>query len=672
MKCEIESNKYDFDSNDSKILRENLLEIEEKYRQVYADNFYDSDSNNFKQLWLRLLRMSVNKRNVHLCLIIIAKMKLVQLALLIKSTINSTKEDEEISSFMAFSYIIDYFKFSDVNLTLARPKIAKDPTMHLIRKLIRFYTNRCDWSTAFDTIERIYQGQSRLKTSNNTLVYFELGKFHEIDENFEEALICYEKLETYESHLIRVMLKKHLHSFKIEMDKFCKSRGRSLELLWARFALSMSSFDDANDIFSRHDDFRSFVTYNFARDPNLVEKRIYELLPEKMRNFLNSDTTLNQNCWRIKRNVDYISSVASSLDPKTRAGFSELAVQYCFAKHNLKTSTSLLCLNQYEAFIGLTSKYISNPLVKLQIACQYGTPGELMPILFDFLNHPGEDTSRRLESSDILLQNDNNGAEEQLFEALLTFGLFKEALQVFSINSMPSGERIMAKMVEHLNKLIIDKHRGSQQLLDVDPMVDGSTLEILCKSIKDTSQILATHVISSVILLITIYLLKFNAKGCEENDLMGSQRTDDEESSLGNLEVMFENLSGLYFEQLNFSATDTLINSLKSLITAVKDKLDSIICESDTIRRSFKHAVETTATRCMIESQYKSAAMLYSHIEDNESAIKCLMRMGEVDVVINYSLLVKNITVNRLTINYLKHLNVDSVIIEDFIAKSKL
>lgn len=243
-----------------------------------------------------------------------------------------------------------------------------------------------------------------------------------------------------------------------------------------------------------------------------------------------------------------------------------------------------------------------------------------------------------------------------LLTRFLKLGLLDELLQLLAQTSQ-SGDQDFARSLEHIEKLI--ENRYFNTLDAVNPTLRKTTLEFVLDMLKDEDdKHLTTSVITIVIFTTTIFLIKLDVSDAATVN-----------ESMPDLEVAFDFLAK-YLKQLTFAASDTLMRATNVLVVAIKSKLDTL-ADNELIRESFKTLIETVAGKCLIESRYKSAAMLYSQIEDNVSAIKALMRAGEVETVINFALLVRDINVNRIAINYLRHLRVDVKILDNFIARMK-
>lgn len=239
----------------------------------------------------------------------------------------------------------------------------------------------------------------------------------------------------------------------------------------------------------------------------------------------------------------------------------------------------------------------------------------------------------------------------------LKLGLIDELLQLFLRTSHSTGKEIITS-IEYFEQLIDNKFYDT--LETINPKLKLTTLELVLETLhEELDKDLTINIVCVVFFATNIFLLKLDTS----NERLLT-------SSMPSLELLFTYLAK-YLKELPLRASDVLVRATNNLVISVKDKLDAL-ADNATIRENFKTIVETVAEQCLIESRYKGAAMLYSQIEDNVNAIKSLMRAGDVDTVVDFALLVRDITVNRITINYLKHLKVDVKKIEDFITRSKI
>lgn len=655
-------NSSDFAVEYEFILRENLRQAEEKC----CENVDQPDKAELlkRKLWIHLVRLSLELENLQLAELLIAKLKLVQLALLVRSTLQQANKINELA---ALHYIARYFNIEH-NLKIKIETLLSDFSnnnngssstvniTHEYDQLVDIYVDSGEWESAFNLIEGI-PANNRIKDIKKSLIAHKFAIHSEIDENFEQALINYEQSGGELGNCTRVIVKQYMNTAFRELKKYCLKNAR-LSNFWSQYHLLALGAEIRLENISElnGDGDRNTVTswmcgrLNASKKKLISDDTIFTSIPDEIRNFV---TDLNSYKWFKRRKIESIISSTSCLSSISRSRLAELSRRYDQNNLFLEASGLYICIDQVELFLNTSSKFLSK-LDCLQLACQFKSTETILTNMIEYLIR-GKEACQRKKVKKKHSKGDSIKEYEVLSKACIKLGLIDEALQIFSFSGS-SNDQIIVDATEHLETLIKLKHRGS--LDSVDPELSNLSLKMIHDSLLG-NQISATNVITTVILCITILLYKLDST----SDVGGSNLFSTK------LEVMFENLSQ-FFDELTFNASESLVNSTNTLITAIKDKLD-VLPDSVIIKEGFRKVVETTASRCMIESQYKKAAMLYRHIEDNVNAVKSLMRIGDVDIVINFSLLVRDITVNKLTINYLKHLNVEPKVIEDFMARSK-
>lgn len=630
----------DLRTGEAEILADNVARLERECISKIADQTREEV---LKHLWLQLAEQGVHLGNVELSLLATSKLKINQLGVLAKSiTQGASPFDKRL---LALYYIANYFQLEsslDPKIVGVQINTSSSNTIFEHEPSLKFHLDRHDWPAALELIGDKIQSV-RHRELVKSLVFYEQAKYYEIDENFNEALLNHEKSATQRSHSPRVIIKHLMSSAQHVLEEYCLTT-ISLFSFWPKYLVACKRFEAAGEIFKSRKDMLSYTRCAILNGSlKQEEARVLGTLPDKMQEFI-SDTSTTK--WFNKKMVDFIISTSMDLDSTTRALLAELASQNLRHNNISKACSISLCLNQPSRFLNQSTALL-NQSKTLQLTTYFGSCHILAINLIDFLI---EQYSRQVRGK--LAENE----PQTLFLACLKLGLLDEALQVFSQDTQ-RDEKSMELAIEHIEGLIATRHSGS--LDNVNPELKGSTISLIHKSLtSENDKDLTTHVITVVILSLTMFLFKLEAKDHSLDD------------SIQKLETMFESL-GEYFDELSFNASGALVRAANGLVVAVKGKLDALV-DSETIRSGFRQLIETTAGRCMIESNYKSAAMLYSQIEDNVNAVKSLMRTGEVDTVINFALLVRDITVNRITINYLKHLRTDPAVVKGFIARSKL
>lgn len=683
----IQKNSFELRTKDEIDLRDILRRLEDEcstFEHEYQDHLCH------RVLWIRLVEFSLGVDNIHLAQLVIAKLKLVQLALLVRSALNyrSAQDDQNIdvqNQSIAFAYISSYFNLNHNNTSplweqRTNQAPAGDEPLSRYNRVIEFHIDGGNWKKALDFIQKKFPNAHQ-KELNQQRVFYKLARHCEVDENFQEALANYERSNTQRDHALRILVKQFIETGYQQVKTYCSTTNIGLRDLWAKYALACGDYVDASEAFSANKDLASFVACSFLmrRNPMAAKREVFNQLPEPMKQFIDDS---NPNKWMSKRTIDYLISIGISLSSNVRAGLAELARQYYLANQPTLACSIYLCLNQTYYSTNRLMPFFMNHLDRLKLTCDFGSSSETAVSLIQYLDlHQKQQILNSKSRSKITQTNDDDDDDDDMmmdthvrskesrtiFEACLKLGLLDEVLQVFARDPI-KDETTIGRAIEHLECLIEDQRLA---LDNVDPVLQDSTLSEIYKHLAN-NQTLSTYVITYVILSMNIFLHKLDT-------VSDSSAAPDTglDASISQLESTFNRLSE-YFNELTFNASDVLIRSANSLVITIKDRLDcsslsaTLLTDSDVIREGFRLLVENIAGRCMIECQYKSAAMLYSHIEDNLSAVKALMRTGDLDVVINYSLLVRDITVTRVTINYLKHLNVESTVIEDFITRSKL
>lgn len=647
----INLNLNDFAVDDEFVLRENLKLAEEKCCELYVD----LDEVELKRkLWVHLVELSIKLENLQLAELLIAKLGLIQLALLVRS---SPQPGNKINDLIALHYVASYF---NVEQDLKHKIAAKLRDFNKLttsldhERLVELHVECGQWNSAFVLIDDDLNPQIRAIRKRN--LSNRLALHAELEEEFERALINYEQAGGQLENGARLILKQFMNTAYRELRNYCSKNNTRLANFWNQYNLmafgDQISLPNSTNLSVSSGVDCAITFYRCGRTKSgtrLFKETILSTIEEEIKTFV-ADSSANK--WFKRRKIESAILAAASLSPSSRSKLAELSRRYDQSNLIFTASGIYVCINQVEAFLSSSLKFLDQ-LDCLELACQFKSPETILNNMMEYLSRGKKKTNanKKTKKKDGNLIREN----EVLSKACIELGLIDEAFQIFSCDGF-KDEQIIIYAMEYLETQI---KTGSYN--NVDPELREVSLSLIRDSLIG-NQILATNVITTVILCITILLHKLDTN----NNIM-------EESLnlfLPKLEVMFEKLSE-FFEQATFNTSDIMIRSTNNLVTLVKDKLD-FLSDSDIVKKGFRQLVETTAGRCMIEGQYKSAAMLYSHIEDNVNAVKSLMRTGDVTIVMNFSLLVRDITVNKITINYLRHLNVEPKVIEDFIARSSL
>lgn len=632
----IRLHQQDLSVRNTQTLRSNLQKLEEK---CLAELECQEPRDLMKKLFFNLLRLSVELENVELSLILIEKLKLSGLITSLQSV---TQARDDTYDFLVISYIADYFHLDYE--AKKRPAIyhGANPSIFDHDQHVDLLIDSGNWDKAYELIDLRFQ-DSRQNELNKQLISFRFALQSEIDENYDDALSYYEKSVSSFLHSVRVIIKQCSNVAYDEVKKYCLA-DVSLRTFWSDYSFICGNVEDA--IRSCNYSVASLIRVSLlsSRLDDSIEKALRSV-PGVMQEFL-ADS--KQEKWLNKRKLEEMISVGSSLSAESKAGLAELASHFHHANDIYRASSIYLCLNQLDLANYLATRFLDKINI-IKFSSHFKSTEDLLAMnLFEYLN-------RSTQKDEDIVQSKRKDSDA-LFIAYIRLGLIDEALQTLSMTDL-KDEISISQALMYFKNIVQDRKTNNQYLDNIDPELSDATLITVQRSLTN-NQLLSTHVITIVIFSIAIFLLKLDSTDCDNLGCL-----------IPKLETMFYHLSN-YIDNLNFHTSDSLLASTAAVVVAVKEKLDAV-SDSDIIREGFRSLVETIAGRCLMESRYKSAASLYSQIEDNVNAIKALMRTGDMDLVVNYSLSVRDITVNRITINYLKHLNADSAIIEDFITRSK-
>ena len=602
------------DCDEASFLEEKLDKLSQRFMLQSEDVQQESS---LRILLIQIAKQSVQRKNSQLLLLIIKKLNLAQFELFASST-------EKHDCFDIFSLANDLFQFE-------HEELEEDASEALLQSF----------------------SDGKTKTEKSaSLVDFELLLKYELDDDYENSVTICRRSEVFEDHLLRIIMKQNLiysdfsPSEDFDFESFCSTSAR-LQNFLAQYKTNSSRYADAETIYRKSLSCESTSLRLRSLEPDSLAKEDADLigtLPPKAQEFINEPGLKK---WLNKSRVDFVSSIGASLSCSSRRVLLELASLLASRSRELARARSIiLCASSVELVAEQLIGIFGGSAAAVLFSSRFGTTSQLANTTINLLLERDASARSRFRHSKFVT----------LFETYIKFGLIDEAIQVFCDDSERDDLNIISA-IKHVLDLIDLRYSGS--LDRIDPELQVSTIRYIRKcAINDSGKDLTSHLVTFVILSLTVYVWKLVAS---DNQLDNSIRT---------LETMFEEFS-TFSNELNFNSSDVLVQATSGLVVAVKSKLD-LFADSEIIRDGFKQLIETIANRCMIESRYKNAAMLYSQIEDNINAARSLMRTGEIDTVINYAILVRDITVNRITINYLKHLGVESKIVDDFIDRSRL
>lgn len=609
----LESARDDLVSDEVPKLEKKLAELDEECCQFFSHQDRDDS---FKLLSVQLVKEAIKITNVQLCLLALKRLKLNQLISLLNPDITSSSE--------IFKLVSNYFQLGE---------LEADPTDTKTGHRLVPETN----------LDHDKQGSNAIKSSvqepSNVLSQLKTAQDNETEENFGDALSLYESTGTCHANFLRVSMKHLMCASHDVLQKYCTDRF-DLQPVWFDYLLECKRFKDAV----------GFCESIGDKPPGLLSKsakqqrgnKLLELLPNELHEFALASLVK----WTDVRQLDTVASIGTN-DRDIRSQQAEISTHYL--KHdNLNIALSIaFSLNRADLVLDQYLARADEHPINLNSVCRHGS------VYFNnahLLRHLMNVICYNMTPDRIIIKS-----------VCMNLGLLDELLQMLPA-SYNSSDFALSQLLDRLEVTI---ESGSPEKLDtIDPQLRKSTMTTVFRFIEQEGERnLTLQLVTIMISAITIYLLKLDPTG-------GSLQTTSGGPSVVNLESMFESISQ-YLEGSTFNVSDSLVRATNNLVIAIKGKLDAL-ADSEIIRDSFMKIVDKIAGLCLIDARYKSAAILYSQVEDNVNAVKALMRTGETDTVMNYALLVRDITVNRITINYIKHLKLEPEIIEDFIRRSKL
>lgn len=611
--------------SDMTILKETVDRMIDKFRNHSND---DDSSDSIRDFYLQLARESVQLNNIKLAFIAIEKLDVKQMLTIVEKTIDGSSHDR----YLAMRFLESQMGFvpDKMEVTSWLPSEADiadslNVSHNLCRRLLNHHQQDLD-------------NKSLPNDHLRSILYNGMASCLELDENFNSSLTYYEKSGTYLENLPRVTIKHLTSSSHRALQQYCAT-SKELQQFWLKYLIASNNQTESYKFISMIDlSGKSNTLSNFS----MSTQHLHSKVPETIQSFVCDPSDAK---WHDRKYFGFASDSIASASVETRRAMVEILYRGIMNEDYQVIKIWSTCL-------GFAKKIASHSLVRdrrlasgLDIVINRGADHDSLYDMIDFIV-----LSQCLTPAKI----DEHPRVSQL---CLRLGLIDHALHISSLN-ITQLEGSAVSMVEHLHKLYINLFQMS--LKNINPLLYTDSLSSMEKLLfKLADEGIAMNVITIVIYSTTLFLLKLDIH--DKNAIA---------PELPKLETIFKFLKS-YLENCTFHLSDKLVSATNNLTTAIKNNLDAL-SDSLIMREAFRKLIETVAGRCMIEGRYKSAAMLYSHIEDNVNAIKSLMRTGEADIVINYAFLVRDFTVNRITINYLKHLKVDTKIIDDFVSKSQL
>lgn len=645
-------------------VREELENLERVWvQQLNPQQIEDAQ----RALWIRLVPISIEANNVDLALLLVAKLKLVRLVNIIQSTL--IPKATKLGVAVALNYVANEFGLeSNLDLNdLLNIEPDKPRSLFDIDQLTQLHVHKARWSEALDSTDRAFDGlQADL---NRRRIRFRWARFLEADDNFTAAIEQHELAQTESDHVIRLLLKQHLNRASQEIRNYCLSSSRDLSSLTIQnfkiFAERPEIREQIRSVWAN----RHLGCYTSQLFPQIasidrgeidwLERRTYEALPDVNTRDLITSNEIDS------RTVGILMNAGSSLSEIPRSRLADLTSWYYRdPSRSMSVSKMHLVLGVPEGFTRVKS---SDRWTQLEMITPHLVDHELLGIeLCELLGrHRGQQVKCR-----------------GLAFMLIRLGLADEALhEIAVLLEEESGHVALSELVEWFGTTIETRIAREEGWNWIDPVLSEATLlelhEILLRDREAEEKQQATDVIRYVIFALIIFLDKLN-----NNDEESEQQTTTNLVSSGKsnwlqkMEIMFKYLGKILNDfGLSLGEENTnnhgIIKATSLLMKAAKSKLDAIQ-NSEMILNSFRQLVDRVASRCLMESRYKQAASLFSQMGNQIEACKCLMRTGDIEVVIKFAILTNDIAVNRITLNYLRHLNTSQDVIRDFMARTKL
>lgn len=629
---------YDLSAKDCHQLDKSLAKLEDDFK---SSALHTNGADSFRLLWRCLAAEGLKRKNIRLVATSLRKLELTPLEKLIRIVVRPELDE---SYDLLFAYIANYFdckpdEFVDItieSINATRPKLSNQNLDYQFNENLKFLVNSNAWVEAIRYNESRV-GEIAISDEHKQILlrplFYEYAQQLESDDDFDAALSYHEKCGTNTIHAPRLIIKQYMESSYSHLENYCTQNG--LEKFWYKFKSCLCLNKKSNHISAPLSSASKPIVGASSDNGDNDLKRDEKLLEDVHDKLINS---YGPRDWlNIRQTNLEVNKLSLEL---SCTGLGRLVGSILPTSDSMKLSNMYLFLNQPEAFLYHSSEKVAT-YTGLDLADKHGGRYESAACLIRKLTFEGHKKTDLSSCEDMA-----PSSLRIMFRTYVKLGLFDEALTTLSMHEFEDADSELSELVKRLES-------NQFECNDVDPRIQTSTMSDYRK-FMDANETLITDSITILVNLLGVFVSKL------ESSIMESQSDDGER-----LDSMFK-YTAKVLDDLTFSYSESLLSATNVLIREVKDKLD-LISDNEVIRESFRLVIESIASRCMIESRYKSATMLYSQIEDHVKAVKSLMRTGEVETVINYSLLVRDVTVNRITINYLKHLQVEAHVIDDFI-----
>lgn len=642
----------------SELVREKLLQLEqtlinhlkEQERQEDPENPENARAaqGNERDLWIKLLPRSLLLNHLELSLLLVSRLKLNPLATLLRQLISRDPNSNEI----ALVYISQYLECQRTQLLSPTLSHFGNHFRRLLTSLDSFLDGS-EWSQC-EQLADLWPHRAQAQLARQLIAY-ERAMQLELEEEFANAIECHHQAGTIHLNVIRLALKRQAaESLTLEHLFERDSQAAPLDH-HAIFGLPASSESDRSLIYCTHE-------LELERDFQRTLGRTMDQLPPGSRKLLQleAETLRDQN--RLK--YPQVSDWAKLLTNEQKAQLIELT-----NRPEMPLVSSRIILIALDQYSPLLFKWNSD-----QIDCKS----------IEFLRDPNSLLDLGLDerkSPPLATKDDASSMSNQLAHRLLKWGLLEESLRLFiasqfkdrneSTSAMDSALDWLNESLERSNMntettgndLIGEKNIGWQvdELDWLDPEIGEQTIGDLCLLVQNSSELISRSFHSQSLAFVIL---------CLQISLQRVQQGA--EYRLAQLERLADHLCRLVnLDQLQIDCSERLLRATASLLQAAKLNFEHIR-SSERVRDSLRLLVDSIAGKCLMESRYKQAASLYGQIEDHVSALKALMRTGELELVLQFALLVKDVAVHRLALNYLRHLKAPPETIELFERRSKL
>lgn len=654
------------------LVREKLNDLE----QVWTGKLND-ERNQEKvliNLWNRLIKVSLELENIDLALLVIARLKLTRIARVIQSILMVRANEVAVSvglAYVAREFGLEY-----------QPKNQFDEPKSIfsIDILLELLINQGKWSEAKSLVDGSYKGTKASLMKRR--LSFRHAQHLESDESYCDALAKYEEAKVEANHAFRILSKLHLGRVIRELKDYWMTEERKLTILPVHYFETFNWQEDVRnnlEEFCLSGELGPINTVRLISTLSRSDSKRFDMIEDKIIESQANDEVhlaISPLQLRDQNHIDrksFLKLINAKIESSLQIQLAQIA---CLnLKRNMnsqRVSCYLLGLNQFESYIRLNE---TDRLAKMELLARESVdPYTFVSNLPDVLRT--RQNAKRVPNSNLSL-------------LLLKLGLVDEALEYVQ-NSNEIRQNLLSECVGWFGQ-IVDTKVG-QDWSWMDPEICETTLLKFSKASNDNlvfdqelqeEQTQATNVIKYVIFALIVFIdkLKKDEDNVQkmENDPESEFILQEKEQQTSNewlrkLEIMFyylaKFLKDFTFSVCNEESGQQLVKATSLLMKLSRSKMDSIK-DSEIIRDSFRQLVDCIASRCLMEAQYKQAASLFSQMGNHMEACKCLMREGDIGVVIDFALITNDIAVNRITLNYLRHLNAKPEVIRDFIARTK-